>query len=243
MRGLEASIFSPTGVLPPHRCRDDREGTPIRRSRCSGSTASQRWARRARLKAATFSCSARRGGGKMEQITRRTADRDRSASRRRPADGGRGVRSAASPRRLGSHRIVLAVSFLSLGCGPAWSSHCSIPLVSASSFSAWSPPASSLQRISLGALIIALGLLVDDAMITIEMMVASSRRIRSKHAATMPRCRRLFLLTGTLVTAAGIPADRFRAQRRRAVLLSPCSWSSPDRAAHLLGSWQSSSPR
>ena len=71
-----------------------------------------------------------------------------------------------------------------------------------------------LQRISLGALIIALGLLVDDAMITIESMVSRLERGDDKaqaaifaYASTaMPR------LTGTLVTIAGIRAGRLRAQ-------------------------------
>ena len=63
----------------------------------------------------------------------------------------------------------------------------------------------SLQRISLGALIIALGLLVDDAMIAVEMMVA-----RLEVGDPLPRAATYVytstafpMLTGTLVTAAG----------------------------------------
>src|SRR5439155_11272162 len=63
----------------------------------------------------------------------------------------------------------------------------------------------SLQRISLGALIIALGLLVDDAMITIEMMVSQLESgVDREHAATHAWVTTAFpMLTGTLVTVAG----------------------------------------
>ena len=63
----------------------------------------------------------------------------------------------------------------------------------------------SLQRISLGALIISLGLLVDDAMITIEMMVSQLEAgVDREHAATHAWVTTAFpMLTGTLVTVAG----------------------------------------
>src|SRR5262245_63045275 len=62
-----------------------------------------------------------------------------------------------------------------------------------------------LQRISLGALIIALGLLVDDAMISVEMMVARRESGDSlERAATFAYTSTAFpMLTGTLVTVAG----------------------------------------
>src|SRR3712207_2368794 len=62
-----------------------------------------------------------------------------------------------------------------------------------------------LQRISLGALIIALGLLVDDAMITVEMMVTRLERGDDKErVATFSYTSTAFpMLTGTLVTVAG----------------------------------------
>src|SRR5437763_9993564 len=62
-----------------------------------------------------------------------------------------------------------------------------------------------LQRISLGALIIALGLLVDDAMITIEMMVSQLELgVDREHSATHAWVTTAFpMLTGTLVTVAG----------------------------------------
>jgi multidrug efflux pump subunit AcrB len=63
----------------------------------------------------------------------------------------------------------------------------------------------TLQRISLGALIIALGLLVDDAMISVEMMVARREAGDSlEKAATFAYTSTAFpMLTGTLVTVAG----------------------------------------
>ena len=68
--------------------------------------------------------------------------------------------------------IVLVVSFVSLGLRAGFVVALSIPLVLAITFLVMNYLGISLQRISLGALIIALGLLVDDAMITVEMMVA-----------------------------------------------------------------------
>jgi len=67
--------------------------------------------------------------------------------------------------------IVLAVSFLSLGWRPGIVVAIAIPLVLAITFVAMKLAGVSLQRISLGALIIGLGLLVDDAMIAVEMMI------------------------------------------------------------------------
>ncbi|RVD13363.1 efflux RND transporter permease subunit, partial [Mesorhizobium sp. M4B.F.Ca.ET.017.02.2.1] len=67
--------------------------------------------------------------------------------------------------------IVLAVSFISLGMRAGFVVALSIPLVLAITFTVMAYLGISLQRISLGALIIALGLLVDDAMIAVEMML------------------------------------------------------------------------
>jgi AcrB/AcrD/AcrF family protein len=72
--------------------------------------------------------------------------------------------------------IVLIVSFLSLGLRAGLVVALSIPLVLAMTFMAMSYLDISLQRISLGALIIALGLLVDDAMIAVETMVSRLER-------------------------------------------------------------------
>ena len=81
-------------------------------------------------------------------------------------------RSAASPRRsTKSVAIVLLVSFVSLGFRAGLVVALSIPLVLAITFVFLEALDISLQRISLGALVISLGLLVDDAMITVESMV------------------------------------------------------------------------
>ncbi|TXN20260.1 efflux RND transporter permease subunit [Methylobacterium sp. WL9] len=101
--------------------------------------------------------------------------------------------------------IVLFVSFVSLGLRAGFVVAISIPLVLAIVFVVMQVMGVTLQRISLGALIIALGLLVDDAMITVEMMVARLELGDSlKKAATFAYTSTAFpMLTGTLVTIAG----------------------------------------
>ena len=100
---------------------------------------------------------------------------------------------------------MLAVSFLSLGLRAGLVVAISIPLVLAIVFLGMEGMGLSLQRISLGALIIALGLLVDDAMITIEMMVSKIEEGMEKvKAATFAYTSTAFsMLTGTLVTIFG----------------------------------------
>ena len=101
--------------------------------------------------------------------------------------------------------IVLIVSLISLGLRAGAVVALSIPLVLAAVFVAMSFFGIDLQRISLGALIIALGLLVDDAMITVETMVTRLEHGDDKvHAATFAFTSTAFpMLTGTLVTVAG----------------------------------------
>lgn len=101
--------------------------------------------------------------------------------------------------------IVLAVSFLSLGWRPGIVVAIAIPLVLAIVFVVMELAGISLQRISLGALIIALGLLVDDAMIAVEMMIKKLEEGADKvSAATFAYTSTAFpMLTGTLVTIAG----------------------------------------
>ncbi|PKH84089.1 ACR family transporter [Pseudomonas sp. Choline-02u-1] len=101
--------------------------------------------------------------------------------------------------------IVLVVSFISLGVRAGLVVACSIPLVLAMVFVFMEYSGITMQRISLGALIIALGLLVDDAMITVEMMVTRLEMGESKEeAATYAYTSTAFpMLTGTLVTVAG----------------------------------------
>jgi len=100
--------------------------------------------------------------------------------------------------------IVLVVSFLSLGLWPGLVVALAIPQVLAMTFVVLEYLHISLQRVSLGALIIALGLLVDDAMIAVEMMVSRLERGDPLNkAATFVYTSTAFpMLTGTLVTVA-----------------------------------------
>ena len=101
--------------------------------------------------------------------------------------------------------IVLAVSFLSLGMRAGLVVSVSIPFVLAMTFIGMDLTGIGLQRISLGALIIALGLLVDDAMITVEAMVGRLEEGWDlKRAASYAYDSTAFpMLTGTLVMIAG----------------------------------------
>src|SRR6476660_5821672 len=109
--------------------------------------------------------------------------------------------------------IVLAVSFLSLGWRPGIVVAIAIPLVLAITFVAMKLAGVSLQRISLGALIIGLGLRVDDAMIAVEMMIKKLEEGCDKiTAATFAYSSTAFpMLTGTLVTIAGFVPVGFAA--------------------------------
>ncbi|RYF42189.1 MAG: efflux RND transporter permease subunit, partial [Comamonadaceae bacterium] len=120
--------------------------------------------------------------------------------------------------------IVLAVSFLALGFHkrpdaaalPLWKRYyidmrpglvvgITIPLVLAVTFLAMDYLGIGLHKISLGSLIIALGLLVDDAIIAVEMMVRKMEEGYDKvRAATFAyEITAMPMLTGTLITAAG----------------------------------------
>ncbi|MEF2070832.1 efflux RND transporter permease subunit [Consotaella aegiceratis] len=101
--------------------------------------------------------------------------------------------------------IVLLVSFVSLGLRAGLVVTLSIPLVLAFTFIGMEMLGITLQRVSLGALIIALGLLVDDAMIAIETMVSRLEVGDSlEKAASFAWTSIAFpMLTGTLVTVAG----------------------------------------
>jgi len=100
--------------------------------------------------------------------------------------------------------IVLAVSFLSLGWRTGTVVALSIPLVLMITFFAMKVFGIDLQRISLGALVIGLGLLVDDAIIAVEMMVVKMEQGWDRYkAATFAYTSTAFpMLTGTLITAA-----------------------------------------
>ncbi|WP_397569230.1 efflux RND transporter permease subunit [Schlesneria sp. T3-172] len=101
--------------------------------------------------------------------------------------------------------IVLVVSFLSLGWRTGVVVALSVPLVLSIVLVVMNTTGMNLDRISLGALILALGLLVDDAIISVEMMVVKMEegwdRVR---AATFAWTSTAFpMLSGTLVTAVG----------------------------------------
>ena len=101
--------------------------------------------------------------------------------------------------------IVLFVSFLSLGWRTGIVVALSVPLVLAATFMIMMALGFDLHRITLGALIISLGLLVDDAIIAVEMMVVKMEQgwDRMKAAAFAWETTAFPMLTGTLVTAAG----------------------------------------
>jgi multidrug efflux pump len=101
--------------------------------------------------------------------------------------------------------IVLVVSFLSIGWRSGLVIAIVIPLVLAATFAIMYELGIDLQRISLGALIIALGLLVDDAMIVVELMERKLEEgLEKLDAASFAYSSTAFpMLTGTLITTAG----------------------------------------
>lgn len=101
--------------------------------------------------------------------------------------------------------IVLLVSFFSLGFRTGLVVALSIPLVLAMTFAGMNLFDVGLHKISLGALILALGLLVDDAIIAVEMMAIKMEQgySRIKAAGFAWSSTAFPMLTGTLITAAG----------------------------------------
>nr|MBO2510661.1 multidrug transporter AcrB [Gammaproteobacteria bacterium] len=101
--------------------------------------------------------------------------------------------------------IVLLVSFFSLGLRTGLVVALSIPLVLAMTFAAMHYFGIGLHKISLGALVLALGLLVDDAIIAVEMMAIKMEQGFDRfRAASFAWTSTAFpMLTGTLITAAG----------------------------------------
>jgi multidrug efflux pump len=101
--------------------------------------------------------------------------------------------------------IVLAVSFISLGLRTGLVVALTVPIVLAMTFLGMMLAGIDLHRISFGALIIALGLLVDDAMIAVEMMARKLEQGLDKFAAASYAYEHAAfpMLTGTLITAAG----------------------------------------
>jgi multidrug efflux pump len=101
--------------------------------------------------------------------------------------------------------IVLFVSFVALGWRTGIVVALSVPLVLSIVFIVMDAMSLDLHRITLGALIIALGLLVDDAIIAVEMMVVKMEQgwDRIRAASFAWESTAFPMLTGTLVTAAG----------------------------------------
>ena len=101
--------------------------------------------------------------------------------------------------------IVLAVSFLSLGFRTGLVVAGCIPLVLAGTFVFMYLLGIDLHKVSLGALIIALGLLVDDAIIAVEMMSVQLERGMGRFDAACYAFTQTAkpMLTGTLITCAG----------------------------------------
>lgn len=101
--------------------------------------------------------------------------------------------------------IVLGVSLLSLGLRTGVVVAIAIPVVLAATFLGMQWFDIGLHKISLGALILALGLLVDDAIIAVEMMSSKMEQgwDRAKAASFAYTSTAMPMLTGTLVTVAG----------------------------------------
>ncbi len=101
--------------------------------------------------------------------------------------------------------IVLVVSFLSLGFRTGIVVALSVPLVLSISLVVMNSIGMNLDRISLGALILALGLLVDDAIIAVEMMAVKMEEGWNRiDAATFAWTSTAFpMLSGTLITVVG----------------------------------------
>lgn len=131
--------------------------------------------------------------------------------------------------------IVLAVSFLTLGLRTGFVVACCIPLVLTGVFLFMYGAGIDLQKVSLGALIISLGLLVDDEIIAVEMMSVKleegldrfSAASHAFHATALP------MLTGTLITCAGFIPVAFS----KGMAAEFCASLFPVIAAALLLSW------
>ncbi|MDO9051283.1 MAG: efflux RND transporter permease subunit [Methylotenera sp.] len=101
--------------------------------------------------------------------------------------------------------IVLGVSLISLGVRTGIVVAITIPVVLAATFLGMNALDIGLHKISLGALILALGLLVDDAIIAVEMMSSKMEQgwDRAKAASFAYTSTAMPMLTGTLITVAG----------------------------------------
>lgn len=101
--------------------------------------------------------------------------------------------------------IVLAVSLFSLGKRAGYVISCCIPLILLGSFAAMLALDIDLHKVSLGALVISLGMLVDDAIVVVELMeVKMSEGMERKEAASYAfKTCAWPLFTGTVITCLG----------------------------------------
>jgi len=107
--------------------------------------------------------------------------------------------------------VVMLVSFLSMGWRAGLVVAAAVPLTLAAVFVVMAATGKNFDRITLGSLILALGLLVDDAIIAIEMMVVKmeegfSRAAAAAYAWSLTAAP---MLSGTLVTAVGFMPNGF----------------------------------
>lgn len=107
--------------------------------------------------------------------------------------------------------VVMLVSFLSMGWRVGVVVAAAVPLTLAAVFMVMEATGKNFDRITLGALILALGLLVDDAIIAIEMMVVKIQEGYSRVAASSYAWSHTAapMLSGTLVTAIGFMPNGF----------------------------------
>ena len=107
--------------------------------------------------------------------------------------------------------VVMLVSFLSMGWRVGIVVAAAVPLTLAAVFVVMAATGKNFDRITLGSLILALGLLVDDAIIAIEMMVVKMEEgySRIKASAYAWSHTAAPMLSGTLVTAVGFMPNGF----------------------------------
>ncbi|PAU51910.1 efflux RND transporter permease subunit [Pseudomonas indica] len=107
--------------------------------------------------------------------------------------------------------VVMLVSFISMGWRVGVVVAVAVPLTLAMVFVVMAATGKNFDRITLGSLILALGLLVDDAIIAIEMMVVKMEEGYSRIAASAYAWSHTAapMLSGTLVTAVGFMPNGF----------------------------------
>src|SRR5688500_16951569 len=107
--------------------------------------------------------------------------------------------------------VVMLVSFVSMGWRVGLVVAAAVPLTLAAVFTVMAATGKNFDRITLGSLVLALGLLVDDAIIAIEMMVVKMEEGYDRIAASAYAWSHTAapMLAGTLVTAIGFMPNAF----------------------------------